>query len=303
MQRRQMLAAGFGLATLAASTGGGGAQAAARPTPRRVDEIRAKDGMRLFHRDWGEGPAIVFAASWAISSEMWAYQVAHLSDAGFRCIAYDRRGHGRSDAAATGYDMDTFADDLGSVLEALDLHDVILVGHSLGGAEVVHYLGRHGSGRVRKAVLMAPVTPYLLNTPDNPIGAPQAYFDATMAQWAQDFPKWAYDNTPPFFTPETSPGMVAWLRDLLLATPVTVATATMRAVIAKDLRPDLAKIDRPVLVMHGTKDASANIDMTGRPTAAGIQGATLKVYEDAPHGLFVTHMAQVNHDLEAFIRA
>ena len=301
MQRRQLIVTGFGLAAL-----GPLAEAAAAPraaAPRRVNEIRAKDGTRLFHRDWGEGPAIVFAASWALSSEMWAYQVAHLSDAGFRCVAYDRRGHGRSDVPATGYDMDTFADDLASVIETLDLRDVILVGHSSGGAEVVRYMGRHGTSRVRKAVLMAAVTPCLLQKPDNPHGAPQAYFDATMAQWAKDFPQWADDNTAPFFTPETSPGMVAWLRDQLLATPVPVATATMRAVVARDLRPDLAKIDRPVLVMHGTKDASAPIDMTGRPTAAGIRGAELKVYEGAPHGLFVTHMAEVNRDLEAFIRA
>jgi len=301
MQRRQLIVTGFGLAAL-----GPLAEATAappRPAARRVNEIRARDGARLFHRDWGEGPAVVFAASWALSSEMWAYQVAHLADAGFRCIAYDRRGHGRSDAPATGYDMDTFADDLAAVIEALDLHDVVLVGHSMGGAEVVRYLGRHGTSRVRKAVLMAPVTPYLVQTDDNPMGAPRAYFDATMAQWASDFPKWAYDNTAPFFTPQTSPGMIAWLRDQLVATPVPVATATMRAVLAKDLRPDLAKIDRPVLVMHGTKDASAPIDMTGRPTAAGIRGAELKVYEGAPHGLFLTHMAQVNRDLEAYIRA
>ena len=302
MQRRQILATGFGLAALGA-VAGGSAAAAARPAPRRVNEIRAKDGARLFHRDWGEGPAIVFAASWALSSEMWAYQVAHLSDAGFRCIAFDRRGHGRSDAPATGYDMDTFADDLQSVIETLDLREVILVGHSAGGAEVVRYLGRHGTTRVHKAVLIAPVTPYLLHTADNPNGAPQAYFDATMAQWALDFPKWVYDNTPPFFTSETSPGMVAWLRDQLLTTPAPVAIATMRAVIGKDLRPDLAKIDRPVLVMHGTKDVSAPIEITGRPTAAGIRGAELKVYDSAPHGLFVTHMAQINRDLEAFIRA
>ncbi len=304
MQRRQIIAAGFGLATLAPATGGSAATSSAPcPAPRSANEVRAKDATRLFHRDWGEGPVIVFAASWAMSSEMWAYQVAHFSDAGFRCIAYDRRGHGRSDVPASGYDMDTFADDLAAVIDTLDLHDVILVGHSAGGAEVVRYLGRHGTARVRKAVLIAPVTPYLLQTPDNPAGAPQAYFDATLAQWAQDFPKWAYDNTAPFVTPGTSPGMVAWLRDQLIATPVTVATATMRAVIAKDLRADLARIDRPVLVMHGTKDASAPIDLTGRPTAAGIRGAELKVYEGAPHGLFVTHMAQVNRDLEAFIRA
>ncbi|HEY2750562.1 alpha/beta hydrolase [Phenylobacterium sp.] len=275
----------------------------ARAASRRATEIRTREGVRLFHRDWGEGPAILFAASWALSSEMWAYQVAHLSDAGFRCIAYDRRGHGRSDIPASGYDMDTFADDLATVIDALDLRDVVLVGHSTGGAEVVRYLGRHGTTRVRKVVLMAPVTPYLLQTPDNPTGAPQAYFEASIAEWAKDFPKWADDNSAAFVTPETSKGMIAWLYDQLIATPVPVAAATMRAVIRKDLRPDLGKIDRPTLVLHGAKDVSAPIEITGRPTAAGIRGAQLKVYEDAPHGLFVTHMAQVNRDLEAFIRA
>ncbi|WP_372784318.1 alpha/beta fold hydrolase [Phenylobacterium sp.] len=270
---------------------------------RRTAEPRAKDGIKLFHRDWGEGPPVLFAASWALSSEMWAYQVAHLADAGFRCIAYDRRGHGRSDVPASGYDMDTFADDLASVIEQLDLRDVVLVGHSSGGAEVVRYLGRHGTSRVRKVVLIAPVTPYLLKTADNPTGAPQAHFDATMAQWATDFPKWADDNTAPFVTPETSPAMTRWLYEQLVSTPPPVAIATMRAVIARDLRPDLAKIDRPTLVMHGTKDVSAPIDMTGRPTAAGIRGAELKVYDGAPHGLFVTHMDPVNRDLEAFIKA
>jgi pimeloyl-ACP methyl ester carboxylesterase len=192
---------------------------------------------------------------------------------------------------------------MATVIETLELRDVVLVGHSTGGAEVVRYMGRHGTSRVKKAVLMAAVTPCLLARPDNPNGAPQAYFDATTAQWAKDFPKWVDDNTQPFFTPQTSPGMIAWLRDQLVATPVSVATATMRAVVAKDLRPDLARIDRPTLVMHGTKDVSAPIDMTGRPTAAGIRSAELKVYEGAPHGLFVTHMGQVNHDLEAFAQA
>ncbi|MGZ6050009.1 MAG: alpha/beta fold hydrolase, partial [Phenylobacterium sp.] len=274
-----------------------------RLAAERRTEIHAKDGTRLFHRDWGEGPAIVFAGSWALTSEMWAYQVAHLSERGFRCIAYDRRGHGRSDAPAGGYDMDTFADDLFSVIETLGLRDVALVGHSTGGAEIVRYLGRHGSSRVSKVVLLAPVTPYLLKTADNPLGAPQAAFEANMAQWARDFPKWAADNTTPFFTPQTSPAMIRWVFDQLVSTPVPVAIATMRAVIARDLRPDLARIDKPTLVIHGDKDVSAYLEMTGRPTAAGIKGAVLKVYAGAPHGLFVTHMDQVNRDIEAFIRA
>ncbi len=302
MNRRHVISAALTgpLAAIAASP----LQAAPhRIADRRAPEIHARDGVRLFHRDWGEGPAIIFAGSWALTSEMWAYQVACLSERGFRCIAYDRRGHGRSDVPAAGYDMDTFADDLASVIERLNLRDVVLVGHSTGGAEIVRYLGRHGTSRVRMVVLLAPVTPYLLKTPDNPTGAPQAAFDASMAQWAKDFPKWATDNTAPFVTPQTSPAMVRWLFDQLVSTPVPVAIATMRAVIARDLRPDLAKIDKPTLVIHGDKDVSAYLEMTGRPTAAGIKGAELKVYEGAPHGLFITHMDRLNHDLEMFIRA
>jgi len=301
MNRRHILSAAL-MGPLAA-TAAHPLRAAPHGLPaRRPAEIRARDGVRLFHRDWGEGPPVVFAASWALSSEMWAYQVAHLSERGVRCVAYDRRGHGRSEAPSGGYDMDSFADDLASVIEQLNLRDVVLVGHSMGGAEIVRYLGRHGTSRVRKVVLLAPVTPYLLKTPDNPIGAPQAAFDASISQWARDFPRWVADNTDPFFTPQTSPAMKAWLAEQLVATPVPVAIATMRAVIARDLRPDLPRIDKPTLVIHGDKDVSAYLEMTGRPTAAGIRGAELKVYEGAPHGLFVTHMDRVNHDLEAFIR-
>ncbi|RAK60582.1 alpha/beta hydrolase [Phenylobacterium hankyongense] len=297
MHRRDILISGGALAA--------GAAVATRPAAadHRPATLRTRDGVQLFHRDWGEGPAVVFAASWALTSEMWAYQVAHLSERGFRCIAYDRRGHGRSDVPGRGYDMDTLADDLGAVIEGLGLRDVALVGHSMGGAEVIRYLGRHGSGRVRKVALVAAAAPYLLQTPDNPYGAPQAYFDARLADWARDFPKWVADNRAPFFTPQTSPAMSDWLVDQLVSTPVPVAMATFRAMLARDLRPDLARVDRPTLILHGDKDASAPLEITGRRLAAGIPGARLKVYPGAPHGLFVTHMEQVNADLEAFLRA
>lgn len=298
MNRRDILTSGLAVGSLAAVSS---RPAAAKA--RRNLTVRAKDGTALYHRDWGEGPPVVFVSSWALSGEMWAYQVAHLADAGFRCIAFDRRGHGRSDAPGRGYDMDTLAGDLAAVIETLDLKDVTLVGHSMGGAEVVRYLGRHGTGWVRKVVLMAAVAPYVVQTPDNPFGAPMAYHQATLRQYATDFPKWAMENQAPFFTDETSPAMKAWLTDQLLATPVPVAVAAFRALIGKDLRPDLAKIDRPTLVMHGDKDASAPLAITGARLAAGIRGAQLKVYEGAPHGLFVTHLDQVNRDLEAFFRA
>jgi pimeloyl-ACP methyl ester carboxylesterase len=296
MLRRQILTAAMA-APLAA--------VAARPTraaPRRNAEIRTRDGMRLFHRDWGEGPPVVFVASWALSSEMWAYQVAELSDQGLRCIAYDRRGHGRSDAPARGYDMDTLADDLAAVIEGLGLRDVVLVGHSMGCAEVIRYLSRHGSGRVAKVALLAPAAPCLVKTADNPYGAPAPLFEARIAEWKQDFPRWTLENRAQFFTPETSPAMKAWLTEQMMATPAPVAIAAFRALIGADLRPDLARIDRPTLVLHGDRDASAPLEITGRRVAAGIRGAELKVYAGAPHGLFVTHMDRVNADLSGFIR-
>lgn len=299
MNRRDILTSGL-------AAGGVAAIAAARPAAaqaRKPQTIYAKDGTRLFHRDWGEGQPVVFASSWALSSEMWAYQVAHLSERGFRCIAFDRRGHGRSDIPARGYDMDTLADDLAAVIETLGLKDVILVGHSMGGAEVVRYLGKHGAAKVKKVALVAAVGPYVVQTADNPYGAPMAYHRATMVQWAADFPKWAMENQAPFFTPETSPAMQAWLTDQLIATPVPVAIASFKALLGKDLRPDLPKIDKPTLVIHGDKDASAPLAITGQRLAAGIRGAKLRVYPGAPHGLFVTHMERLNADLEAFFKA
>lgn len=141
-------------------------------TLAKAVEIRTRDGMRLFHRDWGQGRPMVFVHSWAMSSAMWAYQVAHLSEQGFRCIAYDRRGHGRSDPTSRGFDIDTLADDLAAVIDQLGLEDVTLVGHSMGCGEIVRYLTRHGSRRVAKVVLLAPVTPCVLAKEDNPFGAP-----------------------------------------------------------------------------------------------------------------------------------
>lgn len=301
MNRRDIL--------LSAIVAGAGIQAA-RPSvaaaaparPRR--QVVARDGTRLFHRDFGAGPqTLVFTSSWALDSRMWDYQVAHFAARGYRCIAWDRRGHGRSEIAGGGYDMDTLADDLAAVLEQLDLRDVILVGHSMGGAETIHYLARHGSRRVRKAALIAPAAPFVLQTADNPYGAPRAVFEALWAQYAADFPKWAYENQAAFFTPQTSRPLQELLTQQLLETPVPVAIAAQQALVTTDLRPDLPKIDRPVLILHGDKDASAPLAITGQRVAAGVRNAELKVYPGAPHGIWVTHLAQVNRDLEAFFRA
>jgi len=299
MNRREILTSTLAAGTVAAVTSRTPARAAARVR----GPLRAKDGTQLFHRDWGEGRPVVFVASWALTSEMWAYQVAHLADAGFRCIAFDRRGHGRSDVATGGYDLDTLADDIAAVTDGLGLKDFDLVAHSMGGSETARYLARHGTSRVRKVAMLAPAGPCLLQKADNPFGAPRAVFDARIAEYRTDFPKWARENQAPFFTPQTSGPMQEWLMAQMLSTPTPVAVAAFRALIDGDVRGDLAKIDRPTLILHGDKDASAPLEITGRRFAAGIRGSELKVYAGAPHGLFVTHMDQVNRDLEGFLRA
>jgi len=297
MQRRDLLLTAAA-ATIAATTERAAAAAPATASPG----IRTRDGVALFHQAWGSGRPVLFVHAWALSSAMWTYQIADLGQRGLRCIAFDRRGHGRSGVPDGGYDLDSLADDLAGVIEQLDLRDVALVGMSMGANEILHYLGRHGTDRVSRIALLGPTTPFVLQTADNPYGAPQAYFEQGWAAWASDFPKWIEDNKLPFFTPETSVQMMDWVAGLMRAVPIPVAIATNRGVIATDLRPVLARIDRPVLILHGDKDVSAPLEATGRRTADGIKGAVLKVYPGGPHGLFVTHMKQVNADLLAFLQ-
>ncbi|MDB5417218.1 MAG: Pimeloyl-ACP methyl ester carboxylesterase [Phenylobacterium sp.] len=302
MQRRDLL-----LSALTAGAALGAGRSALAMPPLKISKtapnIKTRDGVALFHREWGAGRPVVLVHSWALSSTMWGHQVGALSDAGYRCVAFDRRGHGRSEASAAGYDMDTLADDLDAVIETLRLRDVILIGHSMGGGEIVRYLGRHGGARISKVVLLAPMTPFLTKTGDNPYGVPKEYFAARQAEWTEDFPKWVEENKAPFFTADTSPSMINWMMTELLRADVPTAVACIRSLTETDLRPDLAKIDRPVLILHGDKDVSAPLEITGRRTVAGIRGAALKVYAGAPHGLFITHAKQVNQDILSFLAA
>jgi pimeloyl-ACP methyl ester carboxylesterase len=265
------------------------------------DMIETADGVRLHWKEIGRGRPILFVSSWAMSVRMWDFQIAAFADHGFRCIAFDRRGHGRSDQPAEGYDSDTFADDVAAVIEALDLRDLTLVGHSMAGGEIVRYLTRHGAGRIGRAVLIAPTTPFLLKTEDNPNGLPGEFFDLTWAAWKQDFPKWVADNTAPFFTPETSPAMAQWGVNILLEISVPVALATSRGFVPTDFREEMKAIDLPVLILHGDRDASAPLALTGEASAALIPGAKLKIYEGGPHGLMYTHRDELNRDILAFI--
>jgi non-heme chloroperoxidase len=263
--------------------------------------ITAKDGAELYWHAWGEGAPVLFLNSLGCGSRMWDYQMTALADEGFRCIGFDRRGHGRSDQPERGYDFDTFADDVAALVDELDLSRLTLIAHSIAGGEAVRYLTRHGRKRVARAILVAPTTPMLLKTDDNPDGAPKAGFEALWAQWRRDYPKWVADNVAPFFIPETSTAMMRWGVNLL-QTSLPILLACSRAMVGEDFRAEMRRIDVPTLIVHGDRDRSAPIELTGKPSAELIRGCRLAVYEGAPHGLMFTHMDLLHADILRFMR-
>jgi len=306
MDRRDMLKS---VATLTAAAGlaAGGSAAAERPStgPSKTlsqNRLVTRDGTTLFYRDWGSGRPVVLLHSWAVNSDMWQYQVQALTAAGLRCVTYDRRGHGRSDQPDSGYSYDALADDLADALTALDLRDVVLVGHSMGGGEVVRYLTRHGQDRVSRIVLVSSTTPLLVKTADNPGGVDPALLEGVRGLWRKDFHKWIADNAAPFFTPETSAPMREWAMGLMAPTSVKVALDCNAAVAGTDFRAELPKVGVPTLILHGDADVSAPLALTGEKTARLIPASVLKVYAGGPHGIFLTHMDQLNRDLIAFAK-
>ncbi len=256
----------------------------------------------LFYRDWGTGKPVVFVHSWALNSEMWGAQMACLSQQGLRCIAYDRRGHGRSDDSGGGYDFDTLADDLAALIEQLDLRGATLVGHSMGCGEIVRYLTRHGAGRTARILMLAPALPFALKAADNPDGVDACVLDQMRAAWRHDRPKWLIDNARPFFVPETSPEQIQWVLSLMLQSSLQAWLDCNHAGTETDFRAELPAIDVPTLIVHGDADVSAPLEQTGRKTAQLISGSRLSVYEGAPHGLFITHQDRFNRDLLAFVQ-
>ena len=306
LPRRQALTVLTGIGAIVASLPPA-AQAApqAKPAPsRRPAAIVARDGTRLYFRDWGEGRPLVFLAGWGLGSESWAYQAAALSEEGLRCVSYDRRGHGRSDAPGTGYDYDTLADDLAAVLEQLDLRDVVLVAHSMAGGEVVRYFTRHGGARVAKVVLLAPMNPCPTRKADNPDGFPAEAFEQYRRKvLMRDYPKWARDNLDPFFTPETSPDLKEWVLRLSLETTAKAQVECNRTSTGADLRPEIPRIKVPVLVIQGDKDASTRLETSGRRYAEALPNAELIVYAGAPHGLMYTHTERLNADILKFAKS
>lgn len=299
--------AAIGIPTLrGASTAGGIASRhiAAMPdatSARNRCTVPAADGTRLYVRDVGSGAPVVFLHSWMLAAPMWQYQVAELARRGHRCILPDRRGHGRSDEPGSGYDLDTLVDDVDRIAGAFGLDQFALVGHSFGCVEAARYASTKGRGRVSRVALLSPTTPLLRRTDDNPLGIDEAAFEFLRELWRRDFAAWIDENAAPFVTPETSPGIVRWISDMMLRTPLDVGIACNETMVAADTRDDLRSLTIPALVVHGDADASAPLALTGLPTANLLPHATLRVYEGAPHGLFVTHRERLNADLAGFL--
>ena len=259
--------------------------------------VVTRDNVRLSVKDYGEGPAIVFVSAWCFTSDVWGHYIEALSQRGFRCVAYDRRGHGRSDDPSRGYDADTLADDLAAVIYGLNLQRVTIVAHSLGSLEAVRCVARHGFDRIARLVLVAPVTPFLTLTPDNPTGIPTMAIEALRRSMALDFPQWIKDNEAPFFVKESSRALRDWTRRMMESVPLPVALACHRTLTSTDCRLDLAKINRPVLIIQGDKDASMPLAITGKLTKERIVHSRLLVYEGAPHGLPFTHSDRLMEDI------
>jgi pimeloyl-ACP methyl ester carboxylesterase len=270
--------------------------------------VESRDGTRLYVTDWGSGPAVVLIHGWPLNADSWEAQHAAIAAQGFRVVAYDRRGFGRSDKPWTGYDYDTFADDLAAVIDGLGLTDVTLAGFSMGGGEVARYLGRHGRGKVARAALLGAVTPFLLETPDHP-GAPKSLFEGMIAGIEADRAKFFEEFFPNFFgvgTPggKVSEATVRWAWSMAMQAALPATTGCVRAFGATDFRPDMAAFEGvPTLVVHGDADAIVPIDITAREAVKAIPGAELVVYEGAPHGFLATHAERVNADLLRFLRS
>jgi pimeloyl-ACP methyl ester carboxylesterase len=267
--------------------------------------IETNDNTRLFYQDWGTGKPLVFLHGWAMNSDMWHHQMLHFNDRGMRCIAYDRRGHGRSDHPGDGHHYDRYADDLETLFSHLDLKEVTLVGHSMGGGEIIRYLTRHGSGRISRMVLLAASLPYLLKTESNPDGVDITIFDATRAAVRKDFPKWLVENANGFYLPDNfavSPATMQWTINMILTTSLKAAVEGTYQVSETDFRKELQSITVPALIIHGSADVSIPV-FFGRHSAQLIPQCVYKEYAGAPHGLFLTHIDRLNADIFEFTQS
>jgi len=274
---------------------------------QRDNFVKAKDGTDIFFKDWGTGTPVVFSHGWPLSADAWDPQMLFLVNQGYRVIAHDRRGHGRSGQASGGNDMDTYADDLAAVLDALDVTNAMLVGHSTGGGEVAHYIGRHGSKRVAKAVLIGAVPPLMLKTADNPGGLPMSVFDGIRTGVAANRSQFFLDLATPFYgfnrpDAQVSQGLIEDFWRQGMAGSIKGQYECIRQFSEVDYTDDLKKIDVPTLFLHGDDDQIVPIDASAKPASRLVKNATLKVYAGAPHGMCSTHAEQVNADLLSFLK-
>jgi non-heme chloroperoxidase len=269
-------------------------------TPRPF--VLAGDGTRLFVQDWGSGRPVVFLSAWTFQSNVWGSHVAALTTHGFRCVVPDRRGHGRSDAPSTGYDLDTLVDDLSRILDQLDLRDAVLVAHSMGAFEAARYCATSGPDRIARLVLAAPATPFSMKTSDNPEGFPKEVIDAQTKAIATDFPRWIGENEESFFSPDTSTETRTWTKNMMMSVSLQIALATRASTLRADVLSDLKKISCPTLIVHGDKDVSAPLALTGARTAKLIPDCRLTVYPNAPHGIILTHQERFLSDLLGFLK-
>ncbi len=269
--------------------------------------IKATDGTQLFYKDWGHGRPVVLIHGWPLDADMWEYQAPALAHAGFRVIAYDRRGFGRSDQPWTGYDYDTLADDLAAIIQGLALKDAALVGFSMAGGEIARYMSRYGGADAAKAVLISSICPFLLATGDHPDGAPQSLFDGMVDGLKKDRPNFLAEFSKTFFgvgmlSSPVSANLIQWTGNMAMLASPKATVDCVRAFGETDLRPDMADFKVPTLVIHGDADKTVPFEISGKVAARMIRGAELKVYEGAPHAVPFTHHERLNQDLIAFLR-